>query len=137
MTKAGIGIIIVNDKGKILILKRKGNHAPYYSIPGGKLDDGETFEDCAIREAMEEMNITISKPEVIAVTNNLDTYRNEGVHYISVVLLTRHFSGTPKIMEPDKCNEVVWADPRNLPMPHFEASKKAVDCWLHGCFYRK
>ena len=36
--KVGLGVIIINDKGKVLIGKRVGAHAQKYSIPGGHLD---------------------------------------------------------------------------------------------------
>lgn len=135
--RVGLGIIIVNQDGKILVGKRKGNHAPYYSIPGGKLDIGESFEEAAIREVKEETDLDVSSPAVVAVTNNLETYRKEGVHYISVILYTDKFSGEPKITEPEKCEEWVWVDPHNLPEPHFDASKNGVECYLKRKFYNK
>ena len=58
----GIGIIIVNEHNQILIGKRKNSHAPYYSIPGGHMEVGETFRQCAIREVKEETNLTIYNP---------------------------------------------------------------------------
>ena len=133
----GLGVIIVNCNGKILILKRKGSHAPYYSIPGGHLELGETFEEGAIRETKEETDLDIIDPKVIAVTNNLETYRNEGLHFISIVLLAENFSGDLKIMEPEKHDELLWADPKKLPMPHFDASKRGVACYLENKFYKK
>ncbi|MFA6095997.1 MAG: NUDIX domain-containing protein [Candidatus Paceibacterota bacterium] len=133
----GIGVIIINKDGNVLFGKRKGSHAPFFSIPGGRLEAGETFEDCAIREIKEETGMDISHPEVIAVTNNLKTYRNEGVHYISVVLLAKDFSGEPRIMEPEKCEGWIWADPKNIPMPHFDASERSIECYLNGFFYKK
>ena len=57
--RVGLGIIIVNKEGNILIGKRKGSHAQKYSIPGGHLDLGETFEQGAIREIKEETNLDI------------------------------------------------------------------------------
>lgn len=101
--RVDIGIIIENADGNILVGKRKGNHAPFYSIPGGNLENGETFEKAAIREVKEETNLTVKNPHVIAVTNNLDTYKNEGVHYISIVLHSKQYSGKPTLMEPEKC----------------------------------
>ncbi|WP_368938863.1 NUDIX domain-containing protein, partial [Morganella morganii] len=46
----GTGVVIVNSKGEVLLGKRSGKHAPYWSIFGGHVDPGETFEACAIRE---------------------------------------------------------------------------------------
>lgn len=135
--RVGLGIIIVNQEGKILIGKRQGSHAPYYSIPGGNLEVGETFEDGAIREIKEETDLNIENPKVIAVTNNLDTFRESGLHYLSVILLTNDFSGELKIMEPEKCEEWLWVDPKNLPMPHFDASQMGIELYLAGEFYKK
>ena len=133
--KVGIGIIIVNSNGEILIMKRAGSHAAKYSIPGGNLEHGETFEAAAIRELKEETDLTIREPEVMAVTNNLETYHEDGVHYISVILLAKQFVGIPRIMEPDKCAELFWCDPQNVPQPHFDASRLAIECYLKNKFY--
>jgi 8-oxo-dGTP diphosphatase len=135
--RVGLGVIIINLDGKILIGKRKGSHAPYYSIPGGNLDLGETFEEGATREIKEETDLDIKNPEVIAVTNNLETYRSEGLHYISIIMLVQDFSGELKNKEPEKCAGWLWADPANLPMPHFEASRMAITCYLEKRFYIK
>ncbi|MFA5127489.1 MAG: NUDIX domain-containing protein [Patescibacteria group bacterium] len=134
--RVGTGVIVVNREGKILIGKRINSHAPYYSIPGGHLELGETFEESAIREIKEETDLDITNPKVIAVTNNLETFRNEGLHYISVILLVKEFSGELKIMEPNKCAEWVWVDPTNLPMPHFDASQMGIACYLEKMFYK-
>lgn len=136
MPRVGLGVIIVNPDGRVLVGKRKNSHAPYYSIPGGQLEPGETFEASAIREVKEETNLDIQDPKVIAVTNNLETYRQEGVHYISIILLVKNFSGELKIMEPEKCAEWLWVDPKNLPLPHFDASRMAIDCYLEKKFYK-
>lgn len=133
--KVGIGVIIENNDGKILVGKRKGSHAPFYSIPGGHLNTGETFEVAAIREIKEEANLDIRNPQVIAVTNNLETYEHEGKHYISIILHTKDFSNKPTIMEPEKCEEWIWCDPHNLPQPHFDASTLGVTCFLQKKFY--
>ena len=133
--RVGLGVIVLNDKGEILIGKRKGAHAPFYSIPGGNLELGETFEDGAIRELKEEADITIIDPKVTSLTNNLKTFREEGLHYLSVLLIAKKFEGEVKIMEPHKCEEWLWVDPHNLPEPHFEASTFGVQCYLQNKFY--
>jgi 8-oxo-dGTP diphosphatase len=134
--RVGIGVILVNHTGQILIGKRKGHHAPYFSIPGGHLECGETFEEAAIREMKEETNLDISTPKVLCITNNLCTYREEGKHVVSVCLVATAFSGELQLMEPDKCEGWQWCDPLELPMPHFEASRLAVACYLEQCFYK-
>ena len=131
----GLGIIIVNEDGFVLIGKRKGGLAQKYSIPGGKLDLGETFEEGAAREIKEETNLDISEPQVIAVSNNLETFQEEGKHYISVVLLVKKFSGELQNMEPNKCEGWEWINPRELPEPHFDASRMAISCFIKNSVY--
>lgn len=132
----GIGIIVQNPQQQILIGKRKGSHAPYYSIPGGHLEVGESFEQGAVREILEETGLHISNPQVISVTNNLKTYLNEGYHSISVILLVKDCHDTPQLMEPDKCEGWFWVEPERLPQPHFDASESAVYCYLNGLVYQ-
>lgn len=133
----GIGVILVNPAGQVLIGKREGSHAPYWSIPGGYLEAGESFEDAAIREVKEETGLEIANPVVIGVSNNLETWKAEGVHVVSVFLLAKEFSGTLAVMEPEKCSGWQWCDPANLPEPHFEASRQAIACYLEKKFYRQ
>ena len=128
----GIGVILVNPAGQVLIGKREGSHAPYWSIPGGYHEPGESFEDAAIREVKEETGLDIVNPVVVGVSNNLETWKAEGVHVVSVFLLSKEFSGTLTLMEPDKCSGWQWCDPSDLPEPHFEASRIAISCYLIG-----
>ncbi|MBY5991847.1 nucleotide triphosphate diphosphatase NUDT15 [Ferrimonas balearica] len=128
--KVGIGIIIQRQDGKILIGKRRGSHAPYWSIPGGHLELGEGFEAAAIREIEEETGLRIRDPQVIAVTNNLRTFAEEGKHYVSVCLLAAFPGGEVINREPDKCEGWRWVDPTALPQPHFDASEQSVACFL-------
>jgi mutator protein MutT len=132
--RVGIGVIIEHD-GKILVGKRINSHAPFWSIPGGKLELGETFELAAVREIKEETNLNINDPKVIAITNNLETYKEFGKHYVSVILVAKKFTGQLKLMEPNKCEEWRWVDPQKLPQPHFDASRDGIICYLKQTFY--
>ncbi len=133
--RIGVGVVIINNDGYVLVGRRKGSFAQKYSIPGGSIDKGETFETTAIREIKEETNLDILNPKVIAVTNNLETYKEEGKHYISIVLLVKEYSGQLKNKEPEKCENWEWVDPNNLPLPHFDASRLAIECYLKNSFY--
>lgn len=133
----GIGVVIINKNKEILIGKRLGKYVPKYSIPGGMFEIGETFEEAAIREIKEETNLTIQNPQVIGVTNNLETYAETGKHAISIILLAKQYTGELTVTEPKKCERWFWCDPKKLPEPHFDASKKGVEGYLEKNFYKE
>ncbi|ANI31539.1 ADP-ribose pyrophosphatase [Yersinia entomophaga] len=131
----GVGVIIVNPQGSVLLGKRCGKHAPYWSIPGGHVEAGESFEQCAQREVAEETGLLIQQPQVIALTNNIATWQAEGKHTVSVCLLAEYPGGEVENKEPEKCSQWIWCPPNELPEPHFEASKNAIHLWLTRRFY--
>lgn len=135
--KVGVGIIIQNHKKEILLGKRKGAHAPFFSIPGGHLENGETFEEAAIKEVFEETGLKIKHPKVFCVTNNMRTFTNEGKHYVSVNLFVNDFEGTPQAMEPEKCVSWEWYPLDKIPSPQFDASEFAIQCFIENQFYIK
>ncbi|MBX4211055.1 NUDIX domain-containing protein [Candidatus Parcubacteria bacterium] len=105
---AGFGVIVLNGD-QILLGKRHEDpdkadssfrSAGEWTIPGGKLEWGETFEEGAIREAKEETDLDIKNPKVISVHNN----RNEHAHFVTIGLIAESFSGTPIFIHyPKKC----------------------------------
>ncbi|WP_298441708.1 NUDIX domain-containing protein [uncultured Ferrimonas sp.] len=132
----GVGIILQRQDGKVLLGKRKNAHAPYWSIPGGHMEAGETFEQTAIRELQEETGVRLDAVTVIGLTNNLATFAAEGLHSISVCVYARYQGQLITNREPDKCEGWHWFEPTALPQPHFDASEQSIACLLTKQFYQ-
>jgi 8-oxo-dGTP diphosphatase len=115
--KVGVGVFVFKD-GKFLMQQRHGAHgAGSWSVPGGHLEFGESFEDTARREVKEETGLEISNVRFGAVTN--DNFVDEGKHYVTMWMLSDWQSGTEHITEPDKCLAQEWHTFDDLPSPLF------------------
>jgi len=55
ITASGVLIITPDNQALFLLRSAKGDHAGEFCFPGGKLEAGETLEECAIRETKEEI----------------------------------------------------------------------------------
>lgn len=90
--KVGVGLFVMFKDGSVLIGKRKGSiGSGTYALPGGHLEFGESFEDCAAREAKEETDLDIdpAKVKFLTATNGLALAEKEGKHYITVFMGVR------------------------------------------------
>ena len=59
------GIVLIKDN-KVALLERHRAGLDYFVFPGGGVDDGESPEQAAIREAMEELGIEIVIKQKVA-----------------------------------------------------------------------
>ena len=117
IVRVGVACFIFKD-GKFLVGQRKGSHGDgAWSIVGGHLEFGESFEDGAAREVKEETGLTVKNIRFGAVTN--DYFREENKHYVSVWMVADFDKGQPKVTEPDRFVNQKWASFDNLPSPLF------------------
>ncbi len=138
---AGLGVILEKE-GKILLGKRHPDpdkadsafrSAGEWSLPGGKLDWGETFEEGAIREVKEETGITIKNPKVVSVHN----CKNEHAHFMTVGLVVEEWEGEAQVMEPDEMVEWGWFPIDDLPHPRYFPSFYVIENYIEKKFYIK
>lgn len=118
--KVGIGVLIF-DNQKILLGERQRSHgAATWGPPGGHLEFGENFAECAIRETREETGLIIADPRFLAITN--DIFEEDNKHYVSIFLQTTFpFGQLLTNVEKDKVVAWEWFDinlmPDNLFLP--------------------
>ena len=140
--KVGVGVMILNNKGEILLGKRhedpnKADSELHgegtWTMPGGKLDFKETLVDGATREVLEETGIKINKDKifVISVADDMSTDN----HYVTVGFLCEDFEGEVKIMEPEEITEWKWYNLNNLPEKVFPPSGKVIKAFLNKKIY--
>ena len=111
--RVGVGVFVFKNN-KFLMGKRLNAHGhETWSVPGGHLEYGESFEETARREINEEVNLEIKNVRFGAVTN--DYFETEDKHYVTIWMLSDYAGGEEKINEPDKFVELSWRDFDELP----------------------
>jgi len=127
--RIGIGVIVLR-KDKVLLLKRKGSHGPgQWNLPGGHLDFGETIEECARRELVEETGLKASETKLICVNEELNFIKTDQKHYVTLGVLVEVKYGEPEIKEPDKCERLDWFRLDQLPSPLFAPSQNIIESY--------
>ncbi|QJD88361.1 8-oxo-dGTP diphosphatase MutT [Cohnella herbarum] len=97
--------IIENAQGQILIAKRKvgKSQAGLWEFPGGKIEAGETAQDCLVRELQEEMNMLIQPGERFGVNEH-----DYGTVQIRLIAYWATFvSGEMRLVDHD---EYAWVE---------------------------
>lgn len=113
----GVGVII-KDGDRVLLMKRQNSHgAGTWSMPGGHLEYGESPEECAMREAEEEVGVSITDLTFRTITN--DIFAEEGKHYVTIWIEGTYVAGEARINSPREMSEVGWFSWNALPTPRF------------------
>ena len=144
--------MIISKENRILLQKRKGSKLwpGYYALPAGHIDEGENQYDALIREAREELGINIDPKKIINsyVVLRRNFFEIDGKKlepYIDYYFELRDYEGIPRIIEKNKCDELIWADINNLPEPfiNYEAdfledrTITTYDCKTDGAYIKK
>jgi 8-oxo-dGTP diphosphatase len=140
---AGFGVMVLRDD-KLLLGRRHEDPdkadsvfraANVWTMPGGKLEFGESFEEGAKRELKEEtgLDVKIDDLEVLCLNNDM----NEHAHFLTVGLIAKKTNGVPQIMEPDEITEWGFFGLDELPENLFEPSKNVLANYKAGKFYIK
>ena len=95
---AGTVLFVFNDKDEILMQLRTDYNE--YGFPGGSMELGESFEETAARELLEETNLIADELVSIKVVSGKDTYREypngDKLYDITNMLLVKKYHGDIK-----------------------------------------
>lgn len=129
LQKAGGGLV-ENEAGDWLLIHRRGK----WDLPKGKLDPGETIEDCALREVQEETGLKkVSLLAPLLITWH--TY-HEGTHFILkeshwyTMQTSRHEKLVPQ--QEEDITDIKWVNPADLDPYIAESYASVADVLLRA-----
>ena len=107
--------VAVFREGKVLLAARIGTvDAPVFSLPGGIVEVGETLEEAALRELMEEVGV---KARIVGFAGHVevierDTEGKVKRHFV-VNTFSAHWMEGEAVTGPE-APHVQWVDPHSL-----------------------
>ena len=125
----GVGVVFIR-RGRVFLARRRGSHgAAAWASAGGHLEYGETPEQCARREAAEELGVTVGELRILCISNILAYDR----HYVDIEFLGDIGAQEPVPVAADgSFGECGWFALDALPQPLFEPMRLALHSLLTG-----
>ena len=110
-TSAG-GVVIDERDGRpwvLLIARRNAAGRPQWTLPKGRVEDGETPEEAAVREVGEETGVQASIDRRLGTIDYWFVWRPDKVRYHKYVhYFLMHHDGAPPGPRDDEAEEVEW-----------------------------
>ena len=109
MLYAGV-IIVFNEKEEILIVKRSPaveTFVGYWCFPGGGADEGETAEECAVRETFEETQIK-ANPATLMYLDTVTKDEDKEIHFFA------SFDWTGEVKIDWESDDYQWIHPTKI-----------------------
>ena len=88
-----VGVVCLRGKEVLLIRRGKPPLEGSWSLPGGRLEWGETLAEAALRELREETRV---EAELLGLVDVVDGRFGSDVHYVLVDYAARWLSGEPQ-----------------------------------------
>jgi ADP-ribose pyrophosphatase len=92
-----VGAIVFRDGAVLLVTRGTEPGRGRWSVPGGAIELGETAEQAAARETLEETGVVVRPIRVVDVFDYIERGDSGRVkwHYVLIDLLCDHVSGEP------------------------------------------
>jgi 8-oxo-dGTP diphosphatase len=82
----GVGAVVFDGEGRVLLVRRgRPPKVGFWTVPGGRMEPGETLLECCRREVREETGLDIEPGPIVAVADRAA----EGYHYVIVDFAAR------------------------------------------------
>ncbi|MHA2004727.1 MAG: NUDIX domain-containing protein [Candidatus Thorarchaeota archaeon] len=105
-----VDVAVTNGERLLLVRRGREPHKGRLALPGGFIEYGETVENAAIRETLEETGVQISLEAILGVYS--DPKRDPRKHTLTTVFIGRPIAGEP--VGGDDATEASWVDLESL-----------------------
>jgi 8-oxo-dGTP pyrophosphatase MutT (NUDIX family) len=128
-----VHLFLVRD-GEVLLRRRyhTGYEDGKYSVPAGHLDGGEECRAAMLREAREEVGVTLPLAALRVVGVMHRRSQDERVDFF---FAATDWLGEPMNCEPNKCDELLWCNLNALPSNVIPYVRRALENYRWGVWF--
>ena len=125
--------LILEDRGRILLLKQTKPNGGKYSLIGGTVERKEYAAETLIRESYEEAGVVLTRNDLTLVHVLHKRYRK--AHRIVLYFRAHHYEGNPRSKEQKKFENVEWHPYNNLPAKLTDTVRHVLKAYGRGRLY--
>ena len=109
--------VFLYKKEKVLLARRlnTGYMDGTYQPPAGHVEESEMPMECAIREAKEEVGVNLEEKDLTLVHITSRRKHDDTGDRIDFFFKAKEWEGKVENLEPEKCDNLLWANPDELP----------------------
>ena len=134
MNMYALGILEKNSQLLFLLRKNSKFFSGYYGLMGGRIEEHESPSAALIREAYEEINITIT-PENLQFVHCLSFKNETGEKVLALVFKITDWQGQPVNKEPEKCATLDWFSLHDFPKNIIPRHKHIIEMLQQSILY--
>ena len=124
----GVAAVIFDDERRILILKR--TRGPYWGLPGGRQDAGESAPECCVRETREETGLDVRVTRLVGLytsAGSICAYPDGNVHQSYIALFECEITGG-ELQKTDETGGWYWMSREDFAAERFLLLPDNVYC---------
>lgn len=110
-------VLLQDAQGRVAFILRTntGWMDQHYGVPAGKVENDESFLQCAVREAEEEVGVSVRMEDLEYIHTMHRQENGEEHNWVDVFFRAKKWQGEPYNAEPQKHGELQWFDLDDLP----------------------
>ncbi|GGU80563.1 DNA mismatch repair protein MutT [Streptomyces litmocidini] len=132
----GASVVVTDDSDRVLLLARADTGG--WGLPGGLMDPGESFEDTARREVLEETGLTVGELTLLGLFSGGPEYfyrypNGDEVHNVTAAYVTSLPAGATMVLDRTENTDAAFFDVDDLPADVIAPERPILDAYRDAC----
>jgi 8-oxo-dGTP diphosphatase len=104
--EVAVGAVCVRDDALLLVRRGRGPAAGEWSVPGGRVERGETLREAVVRETFEETGLEVVVDRFLGWVERID----DEYHHVILDFVVTALDPTHTPVAGDDAAEAAWVD---------------------------